>query len=145
MSEENSTPVYKQFAADLRSLKGFDAMIAKRAEATGTEDGRRFEVPGFGRTWHLISPELASDEWNDKFAELQSDLQGGYISLADFREDYVDLMLGDEADDFLDAADEADIDPVSLLNWALEEYSEERKKNPTSRSSRSTRRRSKRR
>lgn len=130
---------------DLRELKGFDAMIAKRAEATGTEDGRKFTVPGFGRDWHIVSPELADEEWSNRFSEVQLDLREGHITLADFREEYLDLLLDDEADDFSDAADEAGIDPLQLLNWALEEYAAERRKNPTSRSSRRSRRHSKRR
>lgn len=129
---------------NIRDLKGFDAMIAKRKERLGG-DGKTFTVPGFGQEWHIAAPELQTAEWNDKMVDLRNDVSQEYLSQTQFREEFVEMLLGDQSEDFMDAADEAGIDPLDLLNWAVEEHAEQVRENPTRGGSRSTRRQQKRR
>lgn len=115
----------------LNEMDSFESLIAQRAEATGASGGT-FTVPGFGREWHIVAPELASTEWNDAWEALQEDSRTDAISFADFRREFVEIFLGDEADDFVEACesaqDGAGIDPMQLIRWALEEYGERRGK-----------------
>lgn len=128
----------------LHELKGFDAIIAKRAEALNN-DGKTFTFPGFGRDWHLTAPELAGADWNDRFADLLDDVRSNSISNQDYREELLDLILSEEADEFAVKCDEVGVDPATLINAALQQYAEERQENPTPRGSRTTPRRVKRR
>lgn len=135
---------------DITQLDGFDALIEKRKEAVGGK-GNTFNIPGLGREggWDIIAPDLASPEWIDDFDALQHDVADGQITTAQHREEFCDLLLGDQADAFIKACESANdghgISPVSLLNWALSEYGKAREENPTQRPSRATRRRAKRR
>lgn len=128
--------------------EGFDAMIAQRAEAVGG-DGTTFPITGFGRTWYLKSPSLASAEWKDNFSELSADLTEGHISSAVFRDEMLDMVLGDQAEDFADACDQVldgqGIDPIDLINEAMREHQEKLAKNPSRGNSRNIRGRAKRR
>lgn len=128
---------------NLQELKGFDALIAKRAESVGG-DGTTFPVPGFGKTWHLVAPDLADTEWTDAFHDLQGDFTDRVISVQDYRAELVDLFLGDQAEDFTAECEKVGQDPMKLVNWAVDEYSQERQENPTRSRSRNTRRRAKR-
>ena len=128
---------------NLRDLQGFDAMIAKRKERLGG-DGTTFVVPGFGQDWHIAAPELQSAEWNDDVVEMRNDVANGYMSQSDFRDEFVKMLLGEQSDDFMDAADEAGIDPLDLLNWAIEQHTEQVRANPTRVGSRNIRRQQKR-
>lgn len=140
MAKNDTTP--------MRDLEGFDALIAKRREAVGGS-GKTFTMPGFGRDWELMAPELASAAWNDRFTELQQDVRDDAISTSDFRTEFCELILGDQAADFMDACDAAmdgeGIDPIDLLTWAMSEHREKVQENPTRSSSRNNRPRAKRR
>lgn len=140
----SDNPAPKKSAKPLNEMEGFDALIAKRSEAIGG-DGKTFIVPGFGRDWHLVAPELASAEWNDDFFALSEDFQDGLMTLADYRDSLSELLLGDQSDDFQDACDKEGVAPETLLNWAVSEHRKKTSENPTSRSSRASRRRAKRR
>lgn len=136
MSEPNSK--------NLQDLKGFDALIAKRAEVAGG-DGTTFPVPGFGKTWHLVAPDLADTDWTDDFYELQADFSDGAISVQDYRTELVELFLGDQAEAFTAECEKVEQDPMKLVNLVVAEYSQERQENPTRSRSRNTRKRAKRR
>lgn len=133
---------------DITQLEGFDAFIEKRKEAVGGE-GNTFKIPGFGREWDIIAPDLAGPDWIDSFDALSQDIADGLITTAQHREEFCELLLGDQAEDFLAACATANdgkgINAVGLLNWALSKYREQREENPTQGRSRAIRRRAKRR
>lgn len=128
----------------LRDLGSFDDLIAQRSEAIGA-DGGTVTFPGFGKEWQVAAPGLQTAEWNDRLNELQEDVEAELISFAQFRDEFCELMLGDQADDFSAAAEKAGVDPVVLLRWALEKIAEEQAANPSQRNSPNTRGRAKRR
>lgn len=122
----------------LRDLGSFDDLIAQRSEAIGA-DGGTVTIPGFGKEWQVAAPGLQPAEWNDRLNTLQEDVEDELITFAQFRSEFCELMLGDQADEFTAAADKAGVDPVVLLRWALEKISEEQAKNPSRRNSPNTR------
>lgn len=131
-------------AKNLRDLASFDDLIAQRRDAIGA-DGRTVPFEGFGTTWQLAAPNLQSSEWNDRFQDLIEDASDGVISTADYRREMADLLLGGKADDFIAAAEKEGVDPLMLLNWAIEKMADDSLENPTRPSSRNTRPRAKRR
>lgn len=131
-------------AKNLRDLASFDDLIAQRRDAIGA-DGRTVPFEGFGTTWQLAAPNLQSSEWNDRFQDLIEDASDGVISTADYRREMADLLLGDKADDFITAAEKEGVDPLMLLNWAVQKMADDSQENPTRPSSRNTRPRAKRR
>ncbi|WP_066527155.1 hypothetical protein [Corynebacterium bouchesdurhonense] len=139
MTSKNTKP-----AKNLRDLPSFDDFIAQRADAVGA-DGGTVQIEGFGKTWNLNVPALQSADWNDRFQELTDDVREEVISPQDFRHEFGELLLGEQKDDFFEAADKAGIDPLVLLRWALENMAEAVAENPFPQSSRSTRPRAKRR
>ncbi|MCT1450647.1 hypothetical protein [Corynebacterium sp. p3-SID1194] len=126
----------------LRDLGSFDDLIAQRSEAIGA-DGGTVTIPGFGKDWQVAAPGLQSAEWNDRLNTLQEDVEDELITFSQFRTEFCELMLGDQAEDFTAAADKAGVDPVVLLRWALEKIGEEQAKNPSRRNSPNTRARAK--
>ena len=115
-----------------------DAMLAKREEELGSAD--RFPFIAKGETWQAVDPSLADDDWQNELDDLRADLDDDELTISEFRDALIDLYLGDEqAERFRAAGCE-----FRHLNAALEIYAEQ-KADPTRRSSRSTRRRSKRR
>lgn len=116
-----------------------DDLLAKRREVVGSDRG--FPVTFGGREFFLVAPELASAEWNDRWAAIQDDIADDVISSSSAREELASLILGDQADDFLTAAAENGIDPVIVISMALREHSEDVKKIRARRNSRPTRRR----
>lgn len=139
MTSKNTQP-----AKNLRDLPSFDEFIAQRADAIGA-DGTTVQIDGFGKTWNLNAPSLQTADWNDRFQGITDDVRDGVISSHDFRHELGDLLLGDQKDEFFEAADKASIDPMVLLRWALENMAEALAENPFPQSSRSTRPRAKRR
>lgn len=99
-----------------------DALLAKRREVVG--DDHSFPVEFAGTTFHFVAPELASTEWNDRHTALRDDAEDGLISTDDLRAEMADLILGDEAADFIEKADEAGIDPLTLIGWAMRDHAE---------------------
>lgn len=133
----------------LRDFESFDDMVSKRAEVLGG-DGTTFTITGFGKEWHLAAPDMQSADWNDKFTALHMDLQDGVIGSAGYRDELLDLILGEEqADEFRKACDKANggkgVDPAPLINRALEAYNEDRRENPTRPKSQNGRQRQRRR
>lgn len=129
---------------NIRDLGSFDDLIAQRAEAIGA-DGRTVTIDGFGKKWNLAAPNLQPAEWNDQFTELTNDFSEGVVSTADFREELGDLLLADQKEAFFTEADKAGVDPLLLMNWAIQKMAEDVAANPTQRNSRSTPKRAKRR
>ncbi|MDO5501040.1 MAG: hypothetical protein Q4F67_15300 [Propionibacteriaceae bacterium] len=127
---------------NMRDLGSFEDIIAQRKEATGG-DGTTFAFPGFGRDWNIAAPGLQDEEWNERWADLHTDLRDGLVTLAQYREELADLTLGEQADDFLAECRKAKLDAAQLIPAALDRFSEDAKANPTRQNSRSTRRRSK--
>lgn len=133
----------------LRDLGSFDDIIAKRAETLGG-DGTTFPMQGFGTEWHLRAPDMQSAEWNDAFTDLHHDLSDDYITTADYREELLNMILGEEqAAKFVKECEKVNggngIDPAMLINRALTAYQEDRDTNPSRAKSRTTRPRPKRR
>ena len=128
----------------LRNLGSFDDFIAQRRDAVGA-DGSTVPIDGFGRVWHIAVPNLQPSDWNDEFQDLVEDATEGFISTSDYRNEISRLLLGDQADDFKTAADEAGVDPLTLLNWFMQEMAEETSVNPTRKNSSGGRKRAKRR
>ena len=131
-------------AKNLRDLGSFDEIIAQRRDAVGA-DGRTVAIEGFGKPWQVAAPNLQSADWNDRFQDLVNDVADNIISTADYRVELADLMLGDQAGDFIAAAEKEGVDPLTLLNWALQKIADDAEANPTRPNSRNTRPRAKRR
>ena len=129
---------------NLRDLASFDELIAQRREAVGG-DGKTVPIEGFGKTWHVASPGLQDAAWNDRFMDLAEDAADGVISTADYRTELADLLLGDQADAFIAAADKEGLDPLFMLNWAVEKIAGDAVANPSRPSLRTSRPRAKRR
>ena len=104
----------------LHDLPSFDALIEQRKDAVGAE-GRHVTINGFGQEWRVAVPGLQSAAWNDTFDELNEDVNSGVIATTDFRAEMCDLMLGEQAEDFIHVCDENNIDPVILLTGVLQE------------------------
>lgn len=125
---------------NITEMGGFAQLVEKRKEELGG-DGKSFTITDFGRDWHIAIPDLQSAGWNDDLAALRVDVQEGYISQDAFRDEYLDMFLGDQADDFAEAVIEhLDMDPLSVLTMALNKQAKDAAKNPTQRGSRSIRR-----
>ncbi|QRP98947.1 hypothetical protein I6J72_05455 [Corynebacterium sp. FDAARGOS 1242] len=99
-----------------------DALLAKRREVVG--DAHTFPVEFAGTTFHFIAPELASAEWNDRHTELREDAADGIIFGDTLRAEMTDLILGDEAEAFIEKANEAGVDPLSMIGWAMQDHAE---------------------
>lgn len=120
-----------------------NAMLAKRREVLG--EGNKFDVDFGGKKFWFVAPNLASEEWNARFNDLQDDLKADAISRGDFAEEFLDLLLDDQVDEFRKAAEKEGIDPSTVASWAVQEYAEKVQENPTRSSSRHIPKRSKRR
>lgn len=99
-----------------------DSLLEKRREATGS--AHCFPVEFSGKTFHFVAPEIASTEWNDRHSALREDSVEGLISQEDLRREMTDLVLGDEAESFIEAANKEDIDPLVLIAWAMEDHAD---------------------
>ncbi|APT92693.1 hypothetical protein CPHO_07065 [Corynebacterium phocae] len=128
----------------IRDLGSFEDLIAQRRDALGA-DGKTVTFPGFGKDWEVAAPGLQSAEWNDDFSALNQDYKDELLSFADFRAEFCSMILGEQAEDFSAACDKAGVDPVTLLNWALESIQKDVAENPTRRTSATTRQRARRR
>lgn len=130
---------------NLSEMGGFAELVEKRREEIGG-DGKSFVISDFGKDWHIAIPELQTAEWNDQLSELRTDVQEGYISQDQFRDEYLDLFLGEQAEEFVVAVlENLDMDPLNVLTLALTKQAEESAKNPTRPGSRNIRRQQKRR
>lgn len=130
---------------NLSEMGGFAELVEKRREEIGG-DGKSFVISDFGKDWHIAIPELQTAEWNDQLSELRTDVQEGYISQDQFRDEYLDLFLGEQAEEFVVAVlENLDMDPLSVLTLALTKQAEVSVKNPTRPGSRNIRRQQKRR
>lgn len=118
-------------------------MLEKRREVLG--EGDKFDVTIEGKTFWLVAPEIASEEFNEKIDTLREDAKDELISTADMRVQMLDLFLGEQVEAFDKAAQTSGIDAFTFLQWALSEHADEVRKNPTRPSSRNTRKPAKRR
>ncbi|HAT1303606.1 MULTISPECIES: hypothetical protein [Corynebacterium] len=99
-----------------------DHLLEKRREVVG--DAHKFPVEFAGRVFHFVAPEIAGADWNDRHAELREDSHAGIISTEALRVEMAELMLEDEADDFINLANEQGVDPLSLIMWAVEDHND---------------------
>lgn len=99
-----------------------DALIAKRAEVLG--EGHKFDIELGGKKFWLVAPELASEEWNRTFEALQEDLREGIVSTDDFREEFLNLLLEDQVEEFRKATEKLTVDSMTVARMALEEHAE---------------------
>ena len=126
-------------------------MLAKRREELGSTN--RFEWPvDDKKSFSVLDPNLASDEWKDDLSDLGRRFQDNKISPSEFSEEVIEMYL-DDPDEGLDQSG-AYLDlfkdfpsPLTaardLLQEAVQSWVEQT--DPTRGSSRSTRRSSKRR
>lgn len=124
-------------------------MLAKRREELGSDT--RFEWPvDDEKSFYVLDPRMATDEWRDEFAQMQQDFQDGNVLPSDFHRTIIEMLLdGDEIEqseeyirmfeDFRSPIQDAS----DLLMKTLKSWTEQT--DPTQPSSRSARRNSKRR
>ena len=126
-------------------------MLATRKESVGSET--RFEWPvDDEKSFLVLDPRLATDEWRDELSDLGRRFQRNEIAPSECSEEIIAMYLDDE-DDGLDQSEEyialfeAFESPLStardMLQQAVQSWSEQT--DPTQKSSRATRRQSKRR
>lgn len=124
-------------------------MLAKRRETLGSET--RFEWPvDDEKSFWVLDPKLADDDWRDEFAQLQQDAKDGDIMPSEFQQAVIEMLLDD---DDLDQSSEYIAmfgefpSPMQaaydLLTETMRSWTEQT--DPTRQSSRSTRRNVKRR
>lgn len=75
--EDNVTEIVRPGDLDL------DAIIAQRSEALGIDDGGELGFTFKGKRYTMQHPLFASDEWQDKFADLDSQTEIGRHCLGD--------------------------------------------------------------
>lgn len=130
---------------NIRDLGSFEDIVEQRREALGVKDGTTVKVPGFGREWEIAVPGLQDSTWNDAWSDLHIDMNDGLVAMADFRREVTEMILGDQAEDFIAECDKIGQDPSALLNDVLAKIREDSQENPTRRNSRNGRGRAKRR
>ncbi|GLB62662.1 hypothetical protein NCCP2495_05400 [Dietzia sp. NCCP-2495] len=118
-------------------------MLATRKEALGTED--RFDWPvDDEKSFQVRDPRMASEAWRDELVQLGRDFEDGELLPSEFSRELIEMYLDDQTDDYL-ALFEGMSDPAStareLLTDAVKSWVEQT--DPTQKSSRATRRRSK--
>lgn len=120
-----------------------NAMLAKRAEVLG--EGNKFDVTLGDKTFYFVAPELASSEWNDRHQAFLEDIQDGLMTSTTAREEFLELALEDQAEEFAQAADAIGIDPFIIAQMAFQEHAESVGKTQSQKSSNRAQRRAKRR
>lgn len=130
-------------------LTPLSEMLAKRRETLGS--ATRFEWPvDDHKSFWVLDPKVADDEWRDDFAQLQQDVKEGTILPSEFQQTMIEMLLDDDeleqSEEYIDLFDgfPSPIQAASdLLMETVRSWSEQT--DPTRQSSRSTRRQSKRR
>lgn len=118
-------------------IPSLDTMLAKREEELGSKD--RFDwAASEDITFSILDPRLMTDDQRDELALLRRDLESGEILPSEFADGYLEMYLDDQVDEFLDVGGTS-----AILTEVISAYVEQM--DPTRRSSRTTRRRSKRR
>lgn len=130
--------------ATARKLDSLDQMKTKRAETLGSEDCFPWEASE-SLTLHIKDPRMADVEWRDELAILRTQLEDGDILPSEFRDEMLNLYLGE---DYTGVADQVELFTEAggnseILGEVIESWVEQ--SDPTRKSSRSTRRQSKRR
>lgn len=128
-------------------ITNLSEMLAKRREELGSET--RFEWPlNDEKSFHVLDPRLASDEWRDEFSQLRQDFQDGKVLPSEFHHTIIEMLLDgddfDQADEYIDLFEEFP-SPLQAASELLMETmnSWTSQTDPTRPSSRSTRRNSK--
>ncbi|WP_414121495.1 hypothetical protein [Corynebacterium nuruki] len=114
-------------------------MLEKRREVLG--EGDKFLAKFDDTEFWIIAQELTSRSHRERLAEIQADVEDEVLTPFEGEDAVVALYLGEQADDFRTMCDAMNVDPFAALNMALEEHNKEARRNPTQRSSRSTRKR----
>ena len=105
-----------------------DKIIEQRKEKTGS--GHTWPFAFGGKIFDCVDPVFATEEWSDRHSNLISDLQDDLLSLTEFREELIDLFLGDQADEFRKVVrDKYDMTPGNALNFVIDARAEEQEKN----------------
>lgn len=99
-----------------------NAMLAKRAEVLG--EGNKFDVTLGDKTFYFVAPELASSDWNDRHQAFLEDIQEGLLTSTTAREEFLELTLEDQAEEFAQAADNIGVDPFIIAQMAFQEHAE---------------------
>lgn len=128
-------------------ITNLSEMLAKRREELGSET--RFEWPlNDEKSFHVLDPRLASDDWRDEFSQLQQDFQAGKKLPSEFHIAIIEMLLDDDefdqSEEYIDLFEEfpSPLQAASeLLLEAMNSWTKQT--DPTRPSSRSTRRNSK--
>ncbi|MFN7241691.1 MAG: hypothetical protein ACK4M5_00310 [Dietzia cercidiphylli] len=130
--------------ATARKLASLDQLKAKRAESVGSEECFPWEASD-SLTLQIKDPRIADVEWRDELAILRTQLEDGEILPSEFRDEMLELYLGEEhtgvvgqVEAFTEAGGTSEILGEVIESWVEQS-------DPTRTSSRSTRRQSKRR
>lgn len=121
----------------------FDAILAKREEEVGSRD--KFPFVFGGKTWWVVDPTLADDDWRDELQELGLDEDGDEdIDPVEIAEHY---LGADQWEQFVAAGGRSAYVLQALKIHVERQTDTDAEGRPTqrSRSSRAIRRRSKRR
>lgn len=130
--------------ATARKLDSLDQLKAKRAETLGSDDCFPWEASA-DLTLQIKDPRVADVEWRDELAILRTQLEDGELLPSEFRDEMLELYLGEDATgvpDQVAAFTEAG-GTSEILGEVIESWVEQ--SDPTRTSSRSSRRQSKRR
>ena len=133
----------------MAKVQNLSEMLAKRKEELGSTT--RFEVPwDDNKSFWLLDPTLASDEWRDEFFQLQRDFKDGELLPSEFYRTFIEMLLDDDDHDQSDeliALYEGLPSPLQEAGSALMQVIQERmnKADPTRKSSPSIPRNAKRR
>lgn len=133
----------------MAKVQNLSEMLAKRKEELGSDT--RFEWPvDDKKSFWVLDPKCATDDWNDEFAQLQQDFRDGEVLPSDFQRAAIEMLLDDDkydqADEYIAMFDgfPSPMQAASeLLMETLRSWTEQT--DPTRTSSRSTRRNAKRR
>ena len=126
-------------------------MLAKRREELGSSN--RFEWPvDDEKSFWVIDPRVAPDEWTDDMSDLVRKVQDNEIAPSDYLETYISMYLDDDDEGLEQSGDyiamfDGFASPLRAARDLLEETvaAHNEQTDPTRPSSRSTRRSSKRR
>lgn len=128
-------------------ITNLSEMLAKRREELGSET--RFEWPlDDEKSFHVLDPRLASDDWRDEFAQLQQDFKESKLLPSEFHRTMIEMLLDDDefdqSEEYMDLFEEFQ-SPMQAASELLMETmtSWTKQTDPTRPSSRSTRRNSK--
>ncbi|APT85319.1 hypothetical protein [Corynebacterium aquilae] len=97
-----------------------NALLAKREEELGIRDTIPVKVGA--ETFNITHPAYQGAEWNDRMKQLSDDSAEGIITQSEYRDEYLEMVFGEQAEAFVEAAAKiTPIDPLTLAVILIEE------------------------